>query len=59
MIQEFLRTTPFAFWPLMAFFLFFGTFIAVLAVVLWGAWKKRAFDDVAHLPLLDDQGEER
>ena len=51
MLQEFLSRSPLAVWPLLAFLLFLATFLAVIAGVVWGAYKKKNFDHVAALPL--------
>jgi hypothetical protein len=54
MFQEFLSNSDHLVWPLLAFVMFFLTFVVVLVYVLSGVLSGRNFDHVASLPLSDD-----
>lgn len=55
MFKEYLARSPHLDWPLAAFILFFLVFIGVIVYLLRGLARKKSYDDVASLPLEDDE----
>jgi cbb3-type cytochrome oxidase subunit 3 len=59
MFREFLARSSHLDWPLVALVLFFGVFLGVLVLLGWSIVRRKTFDDVASLPLEDDEDVER
>jgi len=54
MFREFLQSSEYLVWPLVAFVVFFLAFAGVLVVLLAGALRRSTFDHVASLPLEEE-----
>jgi hypothetical protein len=54
MFHEFLAKTSLTVWPILAFILFFATFLGVCAAIVTGIYRRQNLSRVAALPLEDD-----
>ncbi len=55
MFRDFLVDSNHLIWPLLAFIVFFLTFVGVLVYVLTGVLRSTSFDRMASLPLEEDR----